>query len=68
VQVASYKSEKSAQREVDALRQKGFKEVYALTKGKYVIVCVGKFDSKTGARLFTEKLKSRYQDTSVRSL
>jgi len=68
VQVASYKSEKSAKREAENLKQKGYREVYVLPKGSFVIVCVGNFPTKSDAGTLTRKLKSRYQDTVVRRL
>lgn len=68
VQVASYKSNKFAQREADALKKKGYSDVYVMNKGKYVILCVGKFNSKAGADKLTKKLKNNYQDSVVRRL
>jgi septal ring-binding cell division protein DamX len=68
VQVASYKSQKFAKKEADALTQKGFRDVQVVPKGAYVIVCVGNFPSKTDASAYTSKLKNRYQDPVVRRL
>lgn len=68
VQVASYKSEKFAQKEAQNLKQKGYREVYVVPKGSFVIVCVGNFTTKSDASTFTHQLKSRYQDTLVRRL
>ncbi len=68
VQVASYKTQKPAQREADKLKEKGFKNVYVLPKGAYTIVCVGNFQSKADASDVQRQLKSRYQDFVVRRL
>jgi hypothetical protein len=69
VQVASYKTNNSAQREAATLKQKGFSEVFIVPKGKYVILCIGSFQKKEEADFFGQKrLKSRYQDLRVRSL
>ena len=68
VQVATYKSQKSAQHEAQNLKQKGYREVYVLPKGSFVIVCVGSFPTKSDASTFTRQLKNRYQDTVVRRL
>jgi cell division septation protein DedD len=68
VQVASYKSERFAQKEADALKKKGYSDVYVMNKGKFVILCVGKFTSKDGADKLTKKLRNNYQDPVVRRL
>ena len=69
VQVASYKSTNGAQKEAATLKQKGYSDVHILSKGKYVILCIGSFQKKEEANLFSQKnLKSRYQDLRVRSL
>ena len=68
VQVASYKSEKVAGKEADSLKKKGYRDVYVVPKGAYVIVCVGNFSSKSDAKAYTSKLKNRYVDTVVRRL
>jgi cell division septation protein DedD len=69
VQVASYKTNTSAQREAATLKQKGFSDVFIVPKGKYVILCIGNFQRKEEADFFGQKkLKSRYQDLRVRSL
>ncbi|NTV29030.1 MAG: SPOR domain-containing protein [Candidatus Omnitrophica bacterium] len=68
VQVASYKSTQSAKREAENLKQKGYREVYVLPKGSFVIVCVGSFTTKSDASTLTRQLKNRYQDPVVRRL
>ena len=68
IQIGSYKTQKSAQREAQNLKQKGYRDVYVLPKGSFLIVCVGSFSTKSDAGAFTRQLKSRYQDTYVRRL
>jgi len=67
VQVASYKTEKSAQKEVQALLKKGYK-AFVLPRGQHVILCVGNFQKKEDASILGKKLKSNYQDFLVRRL
>ncbi len=69
VQIASYKSSKGAQKEAEALKQKGYRDVFVMPKGSHVILCVGNFQNREEADQFgKKKLKSRYQDLRVRSL
>jgi septal ring-binding cell division protein DamX len=68
LQVASYKGIKSAQREADKLKQKGFDNVYVLPKGTYTIVCVGNFQNKEDASGIKRQLNNRYQGSVVRRL
>ena len=68
LQVASYKGIKSAQREADKLKQKGFDNVYVLPKGTYTIVCVGNFQNKEDASGVKRQLNNRYQGSVVRRL
>jgi len=67
IQVASFKLDKNAQKEAETLRNKGF-EIYVLPKGRYSIVCVGKFNQKSEANDFAVRLKHRYNDYLVRRL
>jgi cell division septation protein DedD len=68
LQVASYKGLKSAQREADKLKQKGFDNVYVVPKGAYTIVCVGNFQNKEDASDIKRQLNNRYQGSVVRRL
>jgi septal ring-binding cell division protein DamX len=68
VQVASYKSERSAKREAQNLKQKGYSDIFVLPKGAYVILCVGNFSTRNEASTYTKKLRDRYQDSVVRRL
>ncbi len=68
LQVASYKGLKSAQREADKLKQKGYDNVYVVPKGTYTIVCVGSFQNKEDASGVKRQLNNRYQGSVVRRL
>lgn len=67
IQVASFKRLRSAKKEAEELRRRGF-EVKVLPKGNYKIVCVGEFKEKNEAASFKKKLPSRYKDSLIRSL
>jgi septal ring-binding cell division protein DamX len=67
VQVASYADEKFAQRAAHDLCKKGF-ETIVMQKGKYAILCVGKFNQMNEAKAAIAKLKSKYKDCLVRSM
>lgn len=67
VQVASFRKEEYAQKEAMDLKKKGY-EILVLPKGKYSIVCVGKFAQRDEAKLFSKKLRKRYKDCLIRSL
>ncbi|MBF0388155.1 MAG: SPOR domain-containing protein [Candidatus Omnitrophica bacterium] len=67
VQLASYKTEKSAQKEAQALLKKGFK-AFVLPKGEHLVLCVGNFQKKEEASVYGKKLKNNYQDFVVRRL
>ena len=68
IQIASYKTEKGAQKEASTLKKKGYNDVFVLQKGSYMILCVGNFQRKEEASLLGKKLMGRYQDLRVRSL
>ena len=67
IQVASFNSPQSAQKEAMLLKQKGY-DIFVLPKGKHSIVCVGKFGQQNEAKAFSNKLKNRYNDCLVRRL
>jgi cell division protein FtsN len=67
IQVASFKKEASAQREIDTLKKKGL-VASILSKGKYLVVCVGSFMQKDEAKKLLSELKKRYQDCFIRRL
>lgn len=67
VQVASYADEKFANRVAEDLGKKGY-QTLVMKKGKYYILCIGKFNVKQEAVAMTAKLKSKYKDCLVRSM
>ncbi|MDD4939963.1 MAG: SPOR domain-containing protein [Candidatus Omnitrophica bacterium] len=67
VQVASFSSNKNAQKEADALKKKGHSAL-VLSKGKFSIVCVGKFSKRSDAEMLLAKLRNKYQDCRLRRL
>jgi hypothetical protein len=68
VQVASFKKGSTyAEKEAINLKDKGY-EILVIPKGKYSIVCVGKFALEDQANVFSQKLKKQYKDCLVRRL
>ncbi len=67
IQVASFQLEKNARKEASLLEKKGHSSL-VLPKGKYSIVCVGKFGGKKEAKAYSSRLKSRYSDFLIRRL
>jgi cell division protein FtsN len=67
VQVASYKTRSYAQKEAQALEKQGFSTVI-LSKGNYIVLCVGNFNSKEKAQSLVSQLQKRYQGCMVRRL
>ncbi|MCX7927576.1 MAG: SPOR domain-containing protein [Candidatus Omnitrophica bacterium] len=67
IQVASYKTKETAQRESQRLKKSGL-SVLIRESGGYTIVCVGQFLEKEKAQSLLTKLKSRYRDCYIRRL
>ncbi len=67
IQVASFTKEASAQKEISTLKKKGL-VASILSKGKYLVVCVGNFMEKHEANTLLSELKKRYQDCFIRRL
>ena len=67
IQVASYADKKFAHQAAVDLNKKGF-ETVVMQKGKYAILCVGKFNQKNEAIIMISRLKSKYKDCLVRSM
>jgi len=61
VQVASFKKENSARKEVERLKNSGY-PVVVMKKGDYVVIYVGGFENEREARSNFEGLKERYKD------
>ncbi|MDD5238565.1 MAG: SPOR domain-containing protein [Candidatus Omnitrophica bacterium] len=67
IQLASFKTKALAQKEAGALEKKGFSTLI-LTKGKYMVLCVGKFPKKETAQSSLSELRKRYKDCYIRRL
>lgn len=67
IQVASYEKKIFAQKEAQALKKKGL-SASVLSKGKYLIVCVGNFSNRNAAEPLLSELKKRYRDCMIRRL
>jgi cell division protein FtsN len=67
IQVASYRTKGSAEKEALVLRKRGFSPL-VLSKGSFSIVCVGNFTYKKEAEPLLSKLRVQYQDCYVRRL
>ncbi|MFA5362540.1 MAG: SPOR domain-containing protein [Candidatus Omnitrophota bacterium] len=67
IQLATFKTKASAQREKAALQQTGH-PVYVTSKGKYTVLSIGNFSDKEAATPFLSELKKNYQDCFIRRL
>ena len=67
IQVASISNNKNIKSELASLKNKGY-TAFSLVKGKYTVICVGKFEEKEDAKVKLQKLKTRYPDCQIRRL
>jgi hypothetical protein len=67
IQLASYKSRDLAQQEADALKKKGLTPVF-VSKGEYVVLCVGNFVNKETAKSLLPALEKQYRDCFIRRI
>lgn len=67
IQIASFKSRASAEKELSSLKKKGFSALI-LPKGEFAVVCVGNFSDKNAAKPLLSELKKRYDDCYIRRL
>lgn len=67
IQLASFNTRSYAQKEMDALKKKGYSALI-MHKGKYVVLCVGSFPSKENAQALLSELKKSYKTCYVRRL
>ncbi len=67
IQLASYQGLQQAQKEAAALKKKGL-QAYVLKKGKYSVLYVGTYTTKTTAQSMLSQLKKRYHDCIIRRL
>ena len=65
--IHSFKDIKNAQKEVDRLKKlKIAGDIFTVSKGSHVIVCIGKFNQQSAAKEFSKRLKNQYSDCLVR--
>lgn len=67
IQLASYKTRGYAEKEAQALKKKGLIPLI-LTKGKYVVLCVGSFRNKENAVSLLTQLEKKYNGCRIRRL
>ena len=67
IQVASISNVKNVDSELSRLKNKGY-AAFSLTKGKYIVICVGRFSLKEDAQINLVKMKSSYPDCQIRRL
>ena len=67
IQLASYKTKSYAEKEAQALKKKGLIPLI-LTKGKYVVLCVGSFTNKEKALSLLTQLEKKYNGCRIRRL
>lgn len=67
VQLASYQNKTTAQKEAQNLKKNGYTPLI-LTKGKYIVLCVGNFSDESKAKSILTKFKKQYLDSRIRRL
>ena len=67
IQVASVSQKGSIANELTRLKNKGYAG-FSLAKGKYTIICVGKYGEKVEAQSSLNKIKNHYPDSMIRRL
>lgn len=67
IQVASISHGKYVNNELNKLKNKGY-SAFSLTKGKYAVICIGRFNAKEEAQRYLTRLKNSYPDCQIRRL
>ena len=67
IQLASYKTMANAQKEAQNLKKRGFSPL-VLSKGSFVVLCVGNFTNKEAALSMLSKLQKSYSGCYIRRL
>jgi len=67
IQLASYGKNAYAQAEADRLIKEGY-QAFVVQKGKYVILCAGRFATSAAAQEMRTKLRKKYKDCFIRKL
>ena len=66
IQVASYKSPRTARVEADDLEKKGFTEVDVRPGDNWTAICVGRFKTRAEAKKLFTRLRTYYGDCYIR--
>lgn len=67
IQVASISNSKNVSGELSKLKSKGY-TAFSLAKGKYTVICVGRFNAREDAQINLVKMKNSYPDCQIRRL
>jgi len=67
IQVASFQKQASVEQEAKRLEKKGY-ETIVIPKGKWIILCVGKFRNKQDAEVLHRELRKKYGDCIIRKI
>jgi septal ring-binding cell division protein DamX len=67
IQLASYKSRASAQKEAQELKKRGL-QALIVSKGKYAVLCVGSFTDKENAKALQSDLEKQYHGCFIRRI
>lgn len=67
IQLGSYQNKTIAQKEAQNLKKNGYTPLI-ISKGKYIILCVGNFTDEVKAKSILSKLKKQYNDCRIRRL
>lgn len=67
IQVASIEKINNIKGMISKLKNKGF-SAYTMAKGKYSIICIGRFRAKEEALSYLQKVKSDYPDSMIKRL
>ncbi|MFA5410325.1 MAG: SPOR domain-containing protein [Candidatus Omnitrophota bacterium] len=67
IQVATYQARAHAEREARLLKKKGLSTA-VVSKGRFIILCVGNFTDEKTARSMLTELKKQYRDCFIRRL
>ncbi len=65
LQAATYGNEENARHDALLLKAKGFQS-FLIKSGRYWLLCVGNFNNKTSAAVFSRKLPGEYRLSQVR--
>lgn len=67
IQVASIAKSQNVTKELSKLKNKGY-TAFSLAKGKYTVICVGRFNTREDAQINLARMKNSYPDCQIRRL